>query len=280
MNCEVGRPTWNQGKQRFWGKYRGKVENNIDPLFQGRIIARVPSISGSLLNWALPCVPYAGPDVGFYAIPPKGADVWIEFENGDPDYPVWVGCFWGPEDILHVPEPVVPELKVFKTEHSSIVINDLDEVGGITIKCNIPAVDIPLEIVMNSEGIKLSCPESTIQMTPASITQTVPEARVAVEPARIGMTVPESTVNITPELISLAVPASSMEMTAAAIETESVEVSTEGEVNMMPVVTIEGEENVAGAVTAELEVNVAGALTVEGGVAIEGGGEIDGAPII
>ena len=64
-------------KPHFYGKYRGKVIENIDPLFQGRIIAEVPSISGSVLNWALPCTPYAGPGVGFYAIPPIGANVWI-----------------------------------------------------------------------------------------------------------------------------------------------------------------------------------------------------------
>ncbi|GAA0274355.1 hypothetical protein GCM10009127_13570 [Alteraurantiacibacter aestuarii] len=268
------------GEERFWGKYRGKVMENKDPLFQGRIIARVPSISGSLLNWALPCVPYAGKDVGFYAIPPVGANVWIEFEGGDPDYPVWAGCFWGPEDIIHAPEPVVPELKVFKTAHTTIIINDLDEVGGYSVHCNTPAVDVPLSMVFNSEGIKLTCPEANFQMTPESITQTVPEARVSVTAARISMTVPESTLNMTPEVLSLAVPASSIELSGEAIEVEAPEVSVDGEVNMMPLVTIEGDNNVAGALTVELEANVAGAVTIEGGLAIEGGGEIDGAPIL
>jgi hypothetical protein len=268
------------GQKRFWGKYRGKVLDNVDPLFQGRIIAKVPSISGSLLNWALPCTPYAGPDVGFYAVPPIGADVWIEFEGGDPDYPVWVGCFWGPEDILHVPEPVVPELKVFKTAHTTIVINDLDEVGGAKISVNPPAVDVPLEIEMNAEGIRLSCPEATIQMTPASITQSVPEAVATMEAANISFTVPESVIDMTPETISVAVPASSIDLTAAAIEIESVEISMDGEINMLPVVTVEGENNVAGAHTVEGDQNVAGAVTIEGGIVIGGGGVIDGAPII
>ena len=45
-------------------------------------------------GWALPAVPYAGDGVGFFMIPPIGASVWIEFEHGDPDYPIWTGCFW------------------------------------------------------------------------------------------------------------------------------------------------------------------------------------------
>ena len=64
------------------GKYRGKVVNNIDPLMEGRIIALVPAISELPLTWATPCVPYAGRGVGFFAVPPIGANVWIEFEGG------------------------------------------------------------------------------------------------------------------------------------------------------------------------------------------------------
>lgn len=272
--------------KRFYGKYRGKVLDNIDPLFQGRILADVPAISGSLLNFALPCTPYAGPDVGFYAIPPIGANVWIEFEGGDPDYPIWAGCFWGPEDILHVPEPPPPEVKVFKTEFITMILNDLPEIGGFTLKCMPAAVDIPLTMTFDSTGITILCPESTIAMTPGSITLTIPEAELIMDPASITITVPESVVELTPEAISIAVPASSIDMAAEAIEIEAVEVSVTGETNIAPALTVEGETNLAGALTVEGETNMAGALTVEGavaiagGLAIEGGGEIDGAPIL
>jgi hypothetical protein len=270
----------------YLGKFRGKVIDNVDPLFQGRIIADVPSVPGSLLNYALPCTPYAGPDVGFYAIPPIGANVWIEFEGGDPNYPVWVGCFWGPEDILHVPEPPPPEVKVFKTEFITMILNDVPEVGGFTLKCIPAAVDIPLTMTFNSTGITILCPESTIEMTPESITLSIPEAELNMVPESITVTVPESVIEITPELISVAVPASSIDLTGEAIEIESPEVSITGETNVTPVLTIEGETNALGALTVEGETNMAGALTVEGavdiagGIAIEGGGIIDGAPIL
>ncbi len=40
-------------------------------------------------------MPYAGDGVGLFAVPPVGANVWVEFEGGDPDYPILAGCFWG-----------------------------------------------------------------------------------------------------------------------------------------------------------------------------------------
>jgi Type VI secretion system/phage-baseplate injector OB domain len=79
--------------EKYYGKFRGKVRDNIDPLGRGRLLADVPKISGMVLNWCMPCVPYAK-DVSNDVIPPVGANVWIEFEAGDPNYPIWSGCFW------------------------------------------------------------------------------------------------------------------------------------------------------------------------------------------
>ena len=79
----------------YYGKYRGKVANPIDPLGLGRIQVEVPAVYGDgTLNWAMPCAPYAGPGVGFFVIPPKDANIWVEFEAGDIDSPIWSGCFW------------------------------------------------------------------------------------------------------------------------------------------------------------------------------------------
>lgn len=63
-------------KQKYFGKFRGKVENTIDPLMLARIQISVPAVLGQgSLSWAMPCVPYAGPGVGFFAIPPVGANI-------------------------------------------------------------------------------------------------------------------------------------------------------------------------------------------------------------
>ena len=78
----------------FYGKYRGVVTDNNEPLKQGRIRATVPAVLGDRESgWALPCTPCSR---GFFFIPPVDAKVWIEFEGGNPEVPIWSGCFWGP----------------------------------------------------------------------------------------------------------------------------------------------------------------------------------------
>lgn len=80
----------------FWGKYRGVVTDNRDPLSQARICAKVPDVlADQPSSWAMPCLPMAGNGAGIHAVPPVGAGVWIEFEQGDPNKPVWCGGFWG-----------------------------------------------------------------------------------------------------------------------------------------------------------------------------------------
>jgi hypothetical protein len=70
--------------------------NNVDPEFRGRIMARVTDVTGAFTtSWAEPVVPFAGPNAGQLSMPPVNAGVWIEFENGDPDRPVWLGGLWG-----------------------------------------------------------------------------------------------------------------------------------------------------------------------------------------
>lgn len=112
----------------FYGKYRGRVESNLDPELMGRIQVSCPAVPGLRLGWAMPCVPYAGPGVGWFAIPPIGADVWVEFEGGDPNYPIWAGCFWQAGRI-----PVAdgdPAVKAFVTTSCRMEMNDLVETGG------------------------------------------------------------------------------------------------------------------------------------------------------
>jgi hypothetical protein len=85
-----------EAPDRYYGKYRGTVINNVDPEQRGRIMALVPDVLGlTPSNWAHPCVPIAGRQEGAFMVPQVGAGVWIEFEQGDPDYPIWVGGFWG-----------------------------------------------------------------------------------------------------------------------------------------------------------------------------------------
>jgi hypothetical protein len=139
--------------KRFYGKYRAKVIENEDPLFLGRIIVIAPAVSDLPLTWAMPCTPYAGEQVGFYAIPPLDANVWMEFEAGDPNKPIWVGCFWeeGQTPLFTPP----PGTTIFKTECISIILRDEPDTGGITLEITPPAVAEPLSINLDSEGIQI-----------------------------------------------------------------------------------------------------------------------------
>jgi len=152
----------------FFGKYRGKVENNVDPMLLGRVQVSVPAVLGDgTLSWAMPCVPYAGSGVGLFAIPPVGAGVWVEFEGGDTDYPIWSGCFWG---VGEVPaSPAVPQMKVLKTDAITLTLSDLPGGGGLTIEVGPPAVPTPLKIVLNASGIELTNSAASVKLTPASV---------------------------------------------------------------------------------------------------------------
>ena len=153
---------------QYFGKYRGKVENNLDPQMMGRVQVSVPAVLGEgTLSWAMPCTPYAGPGVGLFAVPPNGANVWVEFEAGDPDYPIWSGCFWGLGDAPA--QPAVPFVKVLKTDNLKLELNDTPGAGGFTLEVNPPSVATPLKIVCNASGIEISNAAAKVKLTPASV---------------------------------------------------------------------------------------------------------------
>ena len=153
---------------KFYGKYRGKVENNIDPMQQGRVQVSVPLVLGdTTLAWALPCAPFGGSGVGLFTVPPVGANVWVEFEGGDTDYPILAGCFWGTGEVPA--SPAIPQMKVLKTDGITMTFSDVPGAGGLTIEVNPPVVATPLKLVFDSSGIELSNGSASVKLTPASV---------------------------------------------------------------------------------------------------------------
>jgi len=142
--------------QKFYGKYRGVVVNNIDPMQIGRLQVLVPDYSIIPISWAMPCLPVGGIQMGIFTVPPPGAGVWIEFEQGDPDYPIWVGCFWGsaaevPAMARLVP-PGVPGITMQTVLQNGIMISDVPgPTGGILLKTATGAL-----ISINDVGITIS----------------------------------------------------------------------------------------------------------------------------
>jgi uncharacterized protein involved in type VI secretion and phage assembly len=135
---------------RYYGKYRGVVVHNNDPLRMGRLRARVPAVLGEQESgWAMPCVPYAGDGSGQYTIPEPGTGVWIEFEAGDPSRPIWSGCWWreGQSPADNGGETGASSLRIIRSEQgltlafddSSQVITVSDEGGSNLLEIQVAA---------------------------------------------------------------------------------------------------------------------------------------------
>jgi uncharacterized protein involved in type VI secretion and phage assembly len=148
------------GSARYYGKYRGTVLNNIDPLQIGRLQVQVPDVNAlTPTTWATPCPPLAGPTgppMGVFLVPPIGAGVWVEFEQGDPEYPIWVGCRWG--SAADIPTlafaglPISPSIVLQTAGQNTIAISDLPgPAGGIMLKSLTGAM-----ILVNDVGITIS----------------------------------------------------------------------------------------------------------------------------
>jgi uncharacterized protein involved in type VI secretion and phage assembly len=140
--------------QRYYGKYRGTVLNNVDPMQIGRLLVQVPDVTGlTPSSWAMPCFPITGKQMGAYMIPQIGTGVWVEFEQGDPDHPIWSGCWFG--SAAEVPalalagNPASPNVVLQTSLQNSIVISDLPgPTGGIMLKSTTGAT-----IIVNDTGI-------------------------------------------------------------------------------------------------------------------------------
>lgn len=139
---------------KYLGKYRGVVLNNVDPMQQGRLQVQVPDVGGLIpATWAMPCVPLAGIQNGMFALPMIGSGVWVEFEQGDPDYPIWVGCFWGSgaevPALARATPPGLQAITLQTTLQNGITVSDLPgPTGGIMIKSATGAT-----LIVNDTGI-------------------------------------------------------------------------------------------------------------------------------
>lgn len=146
-------------QKKYYGKYRGTVVQNIDPELRGRIICEVPDAVGlTPSSWCEACAPLAGPTgtpMGVYLVPPIGAGVWVEFEKGDVNKPIWSGCRFGIGDIPPVALtglPVSPSIVLQTALQNTIAISDLPgPTGGIMLKSTTGAF-----IIVNDTGIYIS----------------------------------------------------------------------------------------------------------------------------
>jgi uncharacterized protein involved in type VI secretion and phage assembly len=165
--------------ERYYGKYRGTVINNVDPMEIGRIQALVADVSGfAPTTWAMPCLPISGINTGMFGVPAIGAGVWIEFEQGHPDHPIWVGGYWGaaaetPKLASTVP-PGVPGIAIQTTLKNGIVISDLPgPTGGIQIQSTTGAMISVTDtgiVISNGKGAVISLTGPTVDINAGALT--------------------------------------------------------------------------------------------------------------
>lgn len=152
--------------QRHYGKYRGVVQDVDDRLHRGRIRVRVHDTTGEHIStWALPCVPIGGKGHGFFALPRVGDSVWIEYENGDIDHPIWVGCFWPDgQDLPDAARTLPPAAAVWLTA---------DKLGLVIQEGNHPSLVLMgpsgTKITLDSNGIEITNGHATIKLANNSI---------------------------------------------------------------------------------------------------------------
>lgn len=159
------------GDGQYWGKYKATVTQNIDPLKRGRLLVSVPGVLSFVPStWAEACVPLAGPTgppMGVYVVPPIGAGVWVEFEHGNANRPIWVGCRWGlPSDVplpALIGNPANPPIVLQSLLQQAIIISDMPPAvpppamppipttGGIILRSTTGA-----SIVVNDVGVFIS----------------------------------------------------------------------------------------------------------------------------
>ncbi len=148
-------------KGKYPGLYRGTVTINTDPEFRGRLLLMIPDVAAFIPStWVEPCSPLSGPPgpMGVYMVPPPGAGVWVMFEHGDVDKPVWIGCRFDtmadPPLDAKMSNPVSPSM-IFQTlAKNTVVISDLPPTpatGGIVLRSTTGAM-----IVVNDSGIYLN----------------------------------------------------------------------------------------------------------------------------
>lgn len=151
MEAEVNR-LLTRSQEQYFGKYRGFIVDNDDPDNRARVTLTVPSILGDEVTlWAEPCLPFGGlSDQGFFLVPEVGAQVWVEFEEGNVSKPIWTGTVW--QQSADVPTEAAdrsPHMRQLKTPSGHILSFD-DTEGEEEIRLFHPA---DAELKIDPDGV-------------------------------------------------------------------------------------------------------------------------------
>jgi len=190
-------------ERRFYGKYRAVVVDNMDPRRLGRLRVKVPGVLGPdvVTGWATPCAPYGGAaDQGLLFVPERDAGVWVEFEQGDVEFPIWVGTYWSrPGDESQLPKPQAedgaertdvqdpPTRKILKTlKGHTVQFEDADGVEAVLVREGVTGHLITMDkrgitivdknqnrVLLDDDGVKITdATGNAIALTESAFTLT------------------------------------------------------------------------------------------------------------
>lgn len=162
---------------RYFGKYRATVLNTVDPQMQGRIQVQLADHYGLFPStWALPCLPFAGRGMaGMVALPPLGGMVWVEFEAGDPDHPIWTGAFYpdpaGAPAMAAGLTPMTPNIHLQTTTGVTFTLSDnpaaqltITTPGGASISIGAAGISIS-----NGQGASIVMTGPTVNVNAGAL---------------------------------------------------------------------------------------------------------------
>jgi type VI secretion system (T6SS) baseplate-like injector VgrG len=169
----------NGGGKKYYGKYGGVVQLNTDPDLRGRITATVPDVFGPGVpcTWAEPCLPVTGIQSGAYMLPAPGTAVWIEFQGGDPQRPIWSGCYWGKGEVPPLAlagAPVAPNIMLQTVTQNSLLISG-NPATGIMLQLASKAGIVISEagiVIQNGKGASISLVGPTVSINPPALVVT------------------------------------------------------------------------------------------------------------
>jgi hypothetical protein len=156
---------------KYYGKYRGTVVNHLDPLQQGRLQVTVPDVTLPPSSWATPCFPLAGIQSGAWAVPLPGTGVWVEFEQGNADHPIWSGCWYGSKAEIPVlvasSPPPTPPILLQTPGQTTLMLSDVPgPTGGILLKTKTGA------LISNGKGATVTLMGPTVAVNQTALTVT------------------------------------------------------------------------------------------------------------
>lgn len=163
--------------EKFYGKYRGAVINNVDPMQKARLQVQVPDVLGlGVSSWAMPCVPVTGRQSGTFVLPAINAGVWVEFEGGNPDFPIWTGGYWAEGELpalAMASNPASPSIVLQTMGQNTLSLSDVPGAGGILLKSTTGAFISIGEtgiIISNGQGAMITMNGPTVTVNQGALT--------------------------------------------------------------------------------------------------------------